>query len=99
MPSFIAYDQPSQVYFPQSLSPHLSDDEADVEWKDEDVVAVRQVFSAVSNAATKANSRFQVILLDHADENVWGDIEDVVLVEEWRDGLKLVPEHWFSNNQ
>lgn len=97
VPSFIVYDQPSQVYFPQSLRPQLQESDAEPEWRDEDVVAVRKVFNAVSDATLDANSRLQVILLDHADQNVWSDIDNVYLVEEWRDGKKLVPETWLSN--
>jgi hypothetical protein len=37
-----------------------------------------------------------VIVLDHADESVWGEIEGVTLNEEWREGRKLVPMAWLS---
>lgn len=33
--------------------------------------------------------------MDHADESVYGDIEGIVEVEEWRDGKKLIPEEWY----
>lgn len=94
VPSFLVYDQPSQVYFPRSA--HI-DNEEDVEWKDEDVVAVQKVFNAVSEETTAANRRLQVILLDHADASVWGNIKNVKLVEEWREGKKLVPSSWLTN--
>jgi hypothetical protein len=35
-----------------------------------------------------------VIVLDHADEEVWGSISGVELIEEWRNGKKLVPIEW-----
>ena len=96
VPSFLIYDQPSQVYFPQSPR----DDEAsDRDWRDEDIVAVRKVFAAVSLETRKAKGNLQVILLDHADEKVWGGIENVILIEEWRDDKKLVPIEWLQSTQ
>ena len=36
-----------------------------------------------------------VIVLDHADEDVWGDLPNVVLAEEWRERA-LVPLDWLD---
>jgi len=94
VPSFLIYDQPSQVYFPQNVSSRSTVD--DVEWLDEDVVAVRDIFTAIGNEITRAENRLQVIVLDHANETVWHDIQDIELVEEWRDGKKLVPMSWIE---
>jgi hypothetical protein len=93
VPNFLVYDQPSQVYFPQSPR---DDGVSDADWHNEDIVAVRKVFSAVSRETQKARGNLQVILLDHADDKVWGDIENVILIEEWRDGMKLVPVEWLQ---
>lgn len=91
VPNFLIYDQPSQVYFPQSPREDIA---SDADWRDEDIIAVRKVFSAVSLETKKATGNLQVILLDHADEKVWGDIDNVMLIEEWRDDKKLVPIEW-----
>lgn len=91
VPNFLIYDQPSQVYFPQSPR---DDEMSDTDWRDEDIVAVRKVFTAVSLETQKAKGNLQVILLDHADEKVWKDIDNVILIEEWRDNKKLVPLNW-----
>lgn len=96
VPSFIVYDQPSQVYFPRALVRSPDDEADDPDWKDEDVVAVRKIFTAVSEETLRANGRLQVILLDHADESVWGNIDNIHLAEEWRYGAKLVPQSWIS---
>lgn len=96
VPNFLIYDQPSQVYFPQSPR---GDDVSDADWRDEDIVAVRKVFTAVSLETQKAKGNLQVILLDHADEKVWGDIENVMLIEEWRDDQKLVPIEWLQSER
>ena len=64
------------------------------ELKDEDRIAVRKVFLALAAAVSASEGRLQIIVLDHADEGVWGKIPGVVLTEEWRD-KKLVPP-WFG---
>ena len=92
VPGLLVYDQPSQAYFPRR-SAHFDHEEEPV-WSDEDVVAVRKVFRVVSGDVKSSNGRLQAIILDHADSDVWGGIENVWLVEEWRDGNKLVPESW-----
>ena len=92
VPGLLVYDQPSQVYFPRR---GVRSDESDEPfWTDEDVVAVRRVFRAISDEVRTSNGGLQVIVLDHADNGVWGEVEKVSLVENWRDGGKLVPEGW-----
>ncbi|MDB5584435.1 MAG: hypothetical protein JWR80_9611 [Bradyrhizobium sp.] len=91
VPSMLVFDQPSQVYFPKRAA------EESVElvpWRDQDVAAVRKVFSLLGSEAVNSQGRLQVIVLDHADEDVWGDIDGVELIEEWRDGRALVPTDW-----
>jgi len=96
VPAFIVYDQPSQVYFPKKLA--IRKDEPDVEpdFKDEDVEAVQKVFKVFSNVVENSKGALQIIVLDHAAENVWGNIRNVNLVDEWRGDRKLVPIEWLS---
>jgi hypothetical protein len=92
-------DQPSQVYFPKKLTERDKDfQEIDYSnrFDDEDVQAVRKVFAAITNTVNNSKGNFQAIILDHAAENVWGGVEGVHLVDEWRDGKKLVPEDWLK---
>ena len=100
VPAFLVYDQPSQVYFPRRLAAEQSHDEdADPEWRDEDVIAVRKVFKAAGTEVLKHPGRLQIIVLDHAGYEVWGNIEGIQLVEEWRGAdHKLVPEEWIPEN-
>ncbi len=95
VPHFLIYDQPSQVYFPRKLAG--ADVDADHSLRDEDVAAVRKVFKALSNEIQSQGRRLQVIILDHADETVWGNIPDVEMVEHWREGKKLVPTEWLAH--
>jgi energy-coupling factor transporter ATP-binding protein EcfA2 len=93
VPGMLVYDQPSQVYFPQTLA-RKSASEDDRQLRDEDVAAVRKVFEAFGRSVTSANGRLQVIVLDHAGPEVWGEVPGVHLVQEWREGRALVPPSW-----
>ena len=68
------------------------------EWRyrDQDVEAVRKAFQVLSDVTMKANGQLQIIVLDHATDTVWGGIEPLNPVADWRDGEKLVPDEWPS---
>jgi len=93
VPGLLIFDQPSQVYFPKRAA---GDDTAEVvTWRDQDIVAVRKVFALLGAEATAAKTRLQIIVLDHADDDVWGGLPGVRLIEEWR-GKALVPASWLN---
>lgn len=92
VPHLLVYDQPSQVYFPKRTI--VETDKPSELLKDEDREAVRKVFSLLSEETVLASGRLQVIVLDHADDEIWSGLEGAVLVEEWRNGKKLVPMSW-----
>ena len=97
VPSFIVYDQPSQVYFPQRLADRKGAEPiVEPEWRDQDVEAVRKVFVAMSQALAAAAEGFQIIVLDHASKSVWGGVPLVHEVDDWRNGLALIPEEWMN---
>jgi hypothetical protein len=96
VPGFLVYDQPSQVYFPRRLAGPRGGVNDDVEFKDEDVEAVRKVFVTLASVVNSSKGAFQVLVLDHAPPNVWERVDNVHLVEEWREGLKLVPAEWLE---
>jgi hypothetical protein len=93
VPSFLVLDQPSQVYFPRTLAKEAREG-YDPTLGDEDIAAVRKVFTTLAEA-TRVNNGLQILVLDHAGKDVWGDI-DVHLVDEWRDGNALVPKSWLD---
>lgn len=95
VPGLLIYDQPSQVYFPARRAVRSQSEVLDPEWLDEDVKAVRKVFDLLDKIFRKTNGRLQVVVLDHADDEVWGQLSNVHLVEEWR-GKALVPLDWIS---
>jgi hypothetical protein len=67
-----------------------------ISWRDEDVIAVRKIFTLLGAETMAAKGRLQIIVLDHAHEDVWGDLDGVELAEEWR-GSALVPSEWFAH--
>ena len=95
VPNFIIFDQPSQVYFPRTQS---SQDVAEVQLGDDDKKAVRKIFETLSNFVKKAGIDIQIIVTEHADDDIWGNIPDscIHLVEKWRNNVKLVPEEWLK---
>jgi hypothetical protein len=93
VPSLLVLDQPSQVYFPRKLAGRQVAD-GDPPLADEDVAAVKKVFDVLGVAAKGRADDLQILVLDHAGAEVWGDAQDVHLVEEWRDGKALVPSQW-----
>ena len=97
VPRFLVYDQPSQVYFPRKLASTRNKSDDDPTLLDEDVAAVQKVFTTLANAIAATKGKLQIIVLDHAGNNVWGDIANVSLVEEWRSIKKLVPLSWLPN--
>lgn len=84
-------DQPSQVYFPKA---RFDKEAGDFILGDEDIIEVREIFETLRNEVAASEGKLQVIVLDHAREEVWEDLDGVVKVDEWRGGKKLVPEHW-----
>lgn len=98
VPGFVVMDQPSQVYFPKKL---VVREQVEVEveeprLEDEDVEAVHKAYQVMGDVVSAANGNLQIIVLDHAPRQVWGDIPNVVTFEEWREGHKLVPSEWLS---
>lgn len=91
VPGLLVYDQPSQVYFPRRAAGDESSES--VVWRDNDVVAVRKVFQLLGEQVQAAKGRLQIIVLDHADEEVWGGLEGVILTEAWFENA-LVPKEW-----
>jgi hypothetical protein len=96
IPAFMVLDQPSQVYFPKRALPAEAEREEDLRVRDEDVNAVRMAFQVMGQVVLAARGRMQLIVLDHASQEVWGDVPGVVGLPEWRNGVKLVPVEWLS---
>lgn len=96
VPAFLVLDQPSQVYFPKHVVSRDVEVEDDPKVRDEDVDAVRKAFEVMGSVVRGEKGKLQLIVLDHASSEVWGGIDGVVGLPEWRGGTKLVPMEWLS---
>lgn len=96
VPSFVIFDQPSQVYFPK-LKRNIEDDSSiDHKYEDEDVDAVKGIFETISSSITKTGGKWQGLILDHADDTIYSELENIHEVEVWRNGEKLIPTYWYQ---
>jgi len=96
VPSFVIFDQPSQVYFPK-VKRGVENVENDPKYEgDEDVDAVKSMFKTLAKSVLDKEGAWQSIILDHADNSIYGGIEGVHEVEEWRYGNKLIPAEWIE---
>ena len=91
--NFVMYDQPSQVYFPQKILK-----KEDEKFEDKDIKQVKKMFKTFQDAVKDANGKLQIIVSDHADELVWGDIPEEYkhIVANWSNGEALIPQEWIS---
>ena len=91
LPSFMVYDQPSQVYFPKML---VSDDH---QLGDTDRVNVTKMFKTIVDSIKATGDKWQAIVLEHAERSIYQeflDSGDLNEIPEWRNGEKLIPEDW-----
>ncbi len=96
VPGFLVLDQPSQVYFPKNVVRRPDEEEQELRLRDEDIDAVQKAYEVLGKVVLQAKGKLQVIVLDHASRDLWGNIPGVVGLKEWRDGIKLVPMKWLQ---
>ncbi|MCY0857562.1 DUF3732 domain-containing protein [Cupriavidus sp. D39] len=99
--SFLTIDQPSQVYFPSTLSGKnlLDGKEKQAERlrgkRDGDISDTKRIFRVLSRGIERAKFRFQIIVLEHADRSIWGEVSHMHEVAEWKDdNAGLIPNDW-----
>jgi hypothetical protein len=93
IPSFLVLDQPSQVYYPDKIEKiksleernennSLSDEES------EDILNTKKIFEVCSKFMDNTSNDVQIIILEHAGESNWANLENIHLVEKWRGSNK-----------
>lgn len=82
--NFIVLDQPSQVYFPDGNIGENTNRELE---------KVKCIFKTLS-LFNKSVKDVQIIVLEHAGKNVWGQYSNIKEIENWNNGLKLIPKNW-----
>lgn len=87
VPRFLMLDQPTQAFFPEEIADATEHEDAD--WD-----AVRRQFELMRDVVDSLDGSLQVIVCDHANLNdAW--FQDS-LVENWRQGLALIPAGWLD---
>ena len=91
VPRFLILDQPSQIYFPPEKDPN----QTGVIEASSDERAVNQMFDFIISATQELAPHFQVIVTDHA--KLYNDEFTSSIIEEWRNGKKLIPIEWIED--
>ncbi|CAB3974547.1 MULTISPECIES: DUF3732 domain-containing protein [Burkholderia] len=97
VPGLLVFDQPSQVYFPRRLTDGSIEENYKV--PDEDSDAVKRFFKTFGAAASTYKGHLQIIVLDHAGHQFWDGQRGIHFVQEWRNGVKLVPTSWLEDGE
>lgn len=92
-PHFLILDQPSQVYFPPEKDLNNTGEIS----QSSDEFAVFLIFKFMLNVAQELFPEFQVIVTDHA--NIKTSNFQEAIIEEWRNGTKLVPMSWIPEKE
>ncbi|SEL99337.1 Protein of unknown function [Rhodococcus maanshanensis] len=88
VPTFIVFDQPTQVFFPED--PRHIGEVDDLE--SDDRARAMSLFRLIAEVVASLDGALQVIVLDHAEfEDDW--FQDAV-VERWRGKDALIPPSW-----
>ncbi|MCO7204818.1 DUF3732 domain-containing protein [Pseudoalteromonas sp. CnMc7-37] len=93
VPSFVFFDQPTQVYFPTDIDVTGNIEEITV---DEDRLAVKKMFKWLHCLIEKEfENDFQIIVTDHADiDEPW--FQECVRDKKWRGDEALIPLTWIE---
>lgn len=94
VPSFIVFDQPSQVYYPPDKEERAGDLGSDTPSSDE--MAVYAMYNLIFSVVKELNPKLQVIVTDHANLKKSQEFQSSI-IEEWRSDKKLVPESWYTS--
>ncbi|ENV56504.1 hypothetical protein F951_02202 [Acinetobacter soli CIP 110264] len=93
VPSFIIFDQPSQVYFPQLGLEAKTDLQINKHYNRDDIQAVKNLFKFLINFINEEVPNFQIIVTEHALFNEqW--FTDCMIEPFWAPPHALVPENW-----
>lgn len=94
LPSFLIIDQPSRPYY------------GDEEEVDEDSMSqsdtgkITQAFALLNTFIARINKHyklpFQIIVFEHVPTSIFAKMDNVHLVERFRDGVALIPKTWIS---
>ena len=84
VPRFLVLDQPTQAFFPA--------DRTSDEVSDQDRADALAQFELMRDVVDGLEGKLQILVLDHAEFDE--DWFRAAIVERWRDGRALIPQHW-----
>ena len=87
VPRFVMFDQSTQAFFPEEVVDAADDENAD--WE-----AVRRQFALMRDVVANLDGQLQIIASDHA--NLQDDWFQEGVIENWRNGVALIPEDWLD---
>ena len=58
--------------------------------------AVKSIFITMTQSIANVNNNMQILVLEHADASIYGDVKGVNEVCVWRNGEKLIPAEWIQ---
>jgi Protein of unknown function (DUF3732) len=93
VPNFLILDQLSQAYFPPEKDIKGT---GEIE-QSEDDKAIKRLFEFIFAKTAALEGNFQTIIIDHAKLND-SYFKDAI-IEEWRNGIKLVPVEWTIDDE
>ncbi|WP_269303663.1 DUF3732 domain-containing protein [Aeromicrobium sp. HA] len=89
-PRFLMLDQPTQAFFPEEVVDAAEDEDAD--W-----AAVRRQFELLRDVVETLSGELQIIVCDHA--NLADDWFQDAVVDNWRNGVALIPNDWPTRDE
>ncbi|MHB1638845.1 MAG: DUF3732 domain-containing protein [Candidatus Dormibacteria bacterium] len=89
VPHMLMLDQPTQAYYPSDVEQALG-----VPAADDDRQAVQRMYELMHDISVELAPSMQIIACDHA--NLPEEWFQEAIIENWRDGRKLIPESWFE---
>jgi hypothetical protein len=93
VPNFLFLDQPTQVYFPESLYKGLTG--IPDELKDADLEAVNRMFEYIFNVCEELTPNLQIIITEHANLGT-NQYKNALIEEPWTEDKALIPSHWIE---
>jgi Protein of unknown function (DUF3732) len=90
VPRFLMLDQPSQPFYPEDAS---YAEAAEVPARSSDRDAVVNLYRLLHDFTESQGGNFQIVVSDHVNlrDEDWFQSD---VVEVWREGRALIPEHW-----
>jgi hypothetical protein len=96
VPTFLIFDQPSQVFFPEKWSDKTEKKVMEsIKSKErlDDMTRTHRIFLTLNESIIRTKGNLQIIVLDHADEEAWKGI-NVKVAGRWRGEEALIPKEW-----